>query len=69
MSTNEYKTAQDCFAENWKTLPQPPAATEQEMQIWNLNNGLANLSVAIKKDMVGIKNLLGQILSQLQGSS
>ena len=66
MSYQEHKTAQDSFAENWKTLPQKPPMTEEQMQAWNLNSGLANLAVALQKDMTEIKGLLRQMLDELK---
>lgn len=53
-----YFKAKECFKDN---VPRIDPSTEPIM--FNINNGLSNLTEAIEQDMMHIKNLLVQILN------
>jgi len=52
-----YRKAEECFDENTGFID-----SSKDPVVYNINNGLNNLTIAIESDMQEIKNLLEEIL-------
>ena len=60
-----YTTASECFMEN-RTIVHPPNKNQDREIIWNLNNGLVELTQAVQNYLGQIRFLLQEILQTLQ---
>ena len=59
-----YLTARKCFQDNIHIINKPK--TDEQTFIWNLSNGLTQLSDAISADLSALESQLSQISQSLE---